>query len=240
VFKTLFSGEPLVFKDLCETKSVSDAVIYLDMNEKLPDVRAAEEELARRVYNGAHPDKPKKLSPVFAGKTDDDVRLDISKGHDYKFVGKVGLFTPIKPGLGGGLLLREKDGKYSSVTGGKGFRWLESEAVKELHREDDIDMKYYDDMAAEAMAAIEKFGSFERFIDTSRPYEDDSPKPKAIDISSEQDTESETDDDLPWNDLTSVVPCGDGKYNTCLECPNCKGDICKAGYSIAVNGGGAA
>ena len=37
VFKTLFSKEPIVFPDLCETKSVSKGAIYLDKNEKLPD-----------------------------------------------------------------------------------------------------------------------------------------------------------------------------------------------------------
>ena len=37
VFKTLFSGEELEFKDLCETKSVSKGEIYLDMNEDLPE-----------------------------------------------------------------------------------------------------------------------------------------------------------------------------------------------------------
>lgn len=36
VFKTLFSGEPVEFKDLCETMSVSTA-LYLDRNEELPD-----------------------------------------------------------------------------------------------------------------------------------------------------------------------------------------------------------
>jgi len=34
VFKVLFSHEPLIFSDVCETKSVKDA-LYLDMNEKL-------------------------------------------------------------------------------------------------------------------------------------------------------------------------------------------------------------
>lgn len=37
VFKTLFSNEPLIFKDMCETKSVSKGAIYLDMNEDLPE-----------------------------------------------------------------------------------------------------------------------------------------------------------------------------------------------------------
>lgn len=241
ILKTLFTGEPTSFDDLCETKSVSSgSAIYLDMNEKLPDVSEAEEEMDRRNYNKWNPDSPKKLLKEYAGKTDEEVMAEISKGHDYKFVGKVGQFTPIKSGLGGGLLMREKEGKYASVTKTKGYRWLESELVSSLHREADVDMKYYEDMTADAVEAIEKYGSFERFIDTSRPYEDDRPKPKAIDVSSEPYTESEADDDPPWNDLPPVVPCGDGKYNTCLECPNCKGDVCAAGYSIAVNGGGAA
>ena len=29
--------------------------------------------------------------------------------HDYQFVGRVGLFCPIKPGHGGGILYREKE-----------------------------------------------------------------------------------------------------------------------------------
>lgn len=37
VFKTLFSHEPIEFKDLCETKNVSQGNLYLDMNEKLPE-----------------------------------------------------------------------------------------------------------------------------------------------------------------------------------------------------------
>lgn len=36
VFKKLFSGEPIEFTDLCETKAVSTA-IFLDMNESLPE-----------------------------------------------------------------------------------------------------------------------------------------------------------------------------------------------------------
>ena len=37
VFKTLFSKDPIVFNDLCETKSVSKGAIYLDKNEDLPE-----------------------------------------------------------------------------------------------------------------------------------------------------------------------------------------------------------
>lgn len=37
VFKTLFSHEPVVFEDLCQTKTVSKGAIYLDKNEDLPE-----------------------------------------------------------------------------------------------------------------------------------------------------------------------------------------------------------
>lgn len=37
VFKTLFSGEPLIFKDYCQTKNVVKGEMYLDMNEDLPE-----------------------------------------------------------------------------------------------------------------------------------------------------------------------------------------------------------
>ena len=37
VFKMLFSHEPVVFADLCQTKTVSKGAIYLDKNEDLPE-----------------------------------------------------------------------------------------------------------------------------------------------------------------------------------------------------------
>lgn len=37
VFKTLFLHEPVVFADLCQTKTVSKGAIYLDKNEDLPE-----------------------------------------------------------------------------------------------------------------------------------------------------------------------------------------------------------
>ena len=95
--------------------------------------------------------------------------LDMNEGlseeeHNYRFVGKVGSFCPIKSGCGGGLLMREKDGKYYAATGTKGYRWLESEVVKKLHKEDDIDKSYYQHLVDEAVKAIELYGDFEWFI----------------------------------------------------------------------------
>ena len=83
--------------------------------------------------------------------------------HQYQFVGKAGLFCPIKSGYGGGLLLREKDGKYYAVAGTKGYRWMESEVVKEFHKEDNIDRSYYIALVDAAIDTISKYGDFEMF-----------------------------------------------------------------------------
>ena len=95
--------------------------------------------------------------------------LDMNEGrpegeHNYRFVGKVGSFCPIKPGCGGGLLMREKDGKYNAATGTKGYRWLEAEEVKSLHKEKDIDKSYYQKLVDDAVKAIALYGDFEWFI----------------------------------------------------------------------------
>ena len=94
--------------------------------------------------------------------------LDMNEGlvegeHDYRFVGKVGSFCPIKPGGNGGLLMREKDGKYNAATGTKGYRWLEAETVSQLSLEDRIDKSYYEKLVDEAVIDISKYGDFEWF-----------------------------------------------------------------------------
>lgn len=99
--------------------------------------------------------------------------------HNYQFIGRVGLFCPIKPGCNGGELLREgkdKDGniKYDSATGAKGYRWLEAETVKELEKFDDIDKSYYNKLVDEAVETISEYGDFEWFV-SEDPYIADLP-----------------------------------------------------------------
>ena len=163
VFKTLFSGEELEFKDYCETKSVSSGAMYLDCNEYLENVESLEKEMDIRLYNANH-EKPKKTNPEYSQYSDEQLAEEISKGHNYIFVGKTGLFTPIKPGANGGELYRMKDGKYYAVTGTKGYRWLESETVKAEGLEGDIDTSYYDNLAKDAIDTINKYGDFYNFI----------------------------------------------------------------------------
>lgn len=153
IFKTLFSGEPLIFDDMCETKEVKESSLYLDMNENLPDVTDLEKEY-------------KKLTKKQETTTEelDKLRIDISKGHDYHFVGRVGRFTPIAPGNNAGLLLRSEDGlKYDAVTGTKGYRWMESDTVKDLCMEDKVDQTYFDSLISDAVGNIEKYGDFDKF-----------------------------------------------------------------------------
>lgn len=164
VFKTLFSGEPLEFYDYCETKSVTgDSAMYLDMNETLLDVADAEEELTRRVWNTEHDDKKKRLNPDYADYDDQQLKERIALGHDYHFVGRVGSFYPIRENAGGGDLMVKRGDKYSSVSGTKGFRWLEADTVKELGKESDIDPRYHDSLVDSAIKTIEKYGNYDEF-----------------------------------------------------------------------------
>ena len=158
VFKKLFTKENITFTDLCTVQSTTSA-LYLDMNEGLPDVIAEEAELDKlsekfrkgKLSDTTWDEEKKRLEPI------------IASGHNYIFIGKVGEFCPIKAGAGGGLLMREQNGKYNAATGTTGYRWLESETVKTLGKEKDIDISYFTDLATAAIEDISKYGDFEMF-----------------------------------------------------------------------------
>lgn len=213
VFKTLFSKENIKFEDMCETKSVSGS-LYLDLNEELPDVSQYEKEFAK-----AEDDfKKGLLSDVTFENICQKLNELIAKGHNYRFIGKVGQFSPIKKGCGGGLLMREKAGKYYAVTGTKGYRWLESEVVKSLEKEDDIDKSYYNNLINEAINTISQFGDFEWFA---------SGEIKNID----------NIDNIEDINKQKMMPCGDSKYTICFDCPHFCDDgmhmNCGRNYDIA-------
>lgn len=116
--------------------------------------------------------------------------------HNYIFVGKVGSFLPVRKGSGGGQLVREKDGKYYAVAGTKGFRWLETEIVKNLNMEDQIDMTYFVKMADAAVAKIEEFGSFEWLVDPA-PYNSTVPY-GTMPGDDFMNLPEPSDDEVPW------------------------------------------
>jgi len=173
VFKKLFSKEEIIFDDMCETKSVTSA-LYLDMNEDLPDVSEYEKEYQKLWKDINNQDLPNDEEMKRKCERVEELRELIDKGHSYRFIGKVGRFCPIKPGCGGGLLMREKDGKYYAATGSKGYRWLESEMVIELGKEADIDRSYYNSLVDEAVKSISEYGDFEWLV-SDEPYISNTP-----------------------------------------------------------------
>ena len=178
VFKTLFSKENIEFEDMCETKSVTSA-LYLDMNEDLPDVSKLEAEKDKLWRQINDPNQLNKSMKSECARIE-ELTAEIGKGHNYHFVGKVGQFCPIKPGCGGGVLLRETENKktkekgYAAATGSKGFRWLESEMVRQLEKQNDIDRTYYNNLVDEAVKSLSSYGDFERFI-ADEPFTTDVP-----------------------------------------------------------------
>lgn len=145
-----------------------------------------------------------------------DMNENLSDGeHNYRFIGKVGQFCPIKPGRNGGVLLRESTNQkgYSAVTGSKGYRWLESEMVRELNKQRDIDRSYYDKLVDDAVETISKYGDFEWFVS------DDSHSPKTS-----------------GKNEAPKMPCGEKQMTSCLECPDFHHDQfhmdCRNGYDI--------
>ena len=252
VFKHLFSGEEIEFRDLCETKTVTSA-LYLDMNENLSDVSDYEkdlEKLQKRAktllkangYSGSweewpewrkqNPDAEDQHGGMIYNELDDlikdqDVLKElIAKGHNYIFIGRAGSFCPVLKGMGGGVLVREKDGKFYAATGSKGFRWRESESLLGADRMNMIDMGYFESLAIAAREAVEKYGDFEGFV-----REDD---PSLIfDEMAEKAAKKKGEPGVPeW-----LPPCGDGKYMNCYDCPYF--DIekippeCRKGYDLS-------
>lgn len=182
VFKKLFSREPIEFEDMCETKSVTSS-LYLDMNEGMNNVELYEmvKELRKKDFDSLSK-REQSILDENADISDESLNEMIAEGHCYHFVGKVGQFCPIKPGCGGGILLRETENKktkekgYAAATGSKGYRWLESEMVRELGKQDDIDRGYYNGLVDEAVKSLSSYGDFERFI-ADEPFISDTTPP---------------------------------------------------------------
>ena len=176
VFKTLFTKEPIEFRDVCETKSVKTA-LYLDFNESLPDATTLEKKYDKLCKQYKITDQiAKRYLDEGTGTDGSDygnalmeaamLYRDIQECHDYKFVGRAGSFCPVVNGVGGGYLLREKDGKYSFAAGTKGYRWMESEVLRSLGTEEAmrrINRKYYAALVDDAVATISEYGDFEAF-----------------------------------------------------------------------------
>ncbi|WPJ30670.1 DNA primase/polymerase [Streptomyces phage Psst2] len=160
VFKTLFTGDPIYFKDLCETKQVKEGAMYLRFNGAVKEI----------------------------GEPKDEALTEETPGDEDTHVGRSGMFVPINPHqdiVKGGELLRIKDGKEFAVSGTKGYSWLEAEAIRLLYPEavdrmvfenmgdavegtgsiaDIIDVAYYNQVAEDAYQSIAEYGNVEEFL----------------------------------------------------------------------------
>lgn len=157
IFKSLFSKSKIKFDDLCITKAVATS-LYLDMNEELDDVTEFERELKKLLKE----ETPNEFRVA-------ELQGIISQGHNYIFVGRVGQFCPIKKGCGGGELYSIRgENSYYAVQGTKDYRFLESEVVKQLKKEKDIDESYFISMCNDAIKHIAEFGSYDWLISDSK------------------------------------------------------------------------
>ena len=187
VFKTLFSHEPIIFKDMCETFNVREGAIHLDFNEHLEDSTEYDKWLKKleKIIDSSRDPSFTLTKPMekfvaglkeFFGVSDsvsanmlvELLKERIASCHNYQFIGKVGQFTPIISGHGGGALVCIRDGKANAVSGSKKpdgtpYRWLESETMTEEDK-NYIDRSYYRRLVDDAKDAIEEFGSFEFFV----------------------------------------------------------------------------
>lgn len=134
VFKMLFSKEPIVFEDLCETKQVQTE-IYLDFNEKNPEGHLYH--FVGRVGS---------FIPVKDGcgggllmrkvNADEEIEVDVELTTEYKM---------------------------SSVTGTKGYRWKEAELIRDDYQSQ-LDQNYYNQLISDAKDHISEFCDYELFV----------------------------------------------------------------------------
>jgi hypothetical protein len=95
--------------------------------------------------------------------------LDFGSGEP-RLVGRAGAFIPVRPGTGGGTLLRGKENQFHAATGTKGYEWMETAVYQAITDEfpdekyNNVDLTYYERLAENARKAIEQFGSFEEFV----------------------------------------------------------------------------
>ena len=151
-YKSLFSHEEIIFDDMCVTNSVTSA-LYLDMNYEL--VKQMIEKYP--AYN--------KSGTCTYGLSSTDVKLydkvqklypmaDLSEYHDYHFIGKIGKFVPIKPGCGGGILLRQNGTKFANATGASGYYWIDADRVDPENYISVVDTSYHMNEVNKAVDAI--------------------------------------------------------------------------------------
>jgi hypothetical protein len=134
VFKTLFSGEPVEFDDLCETKQVTQGAMYLDFDAEKPMIFPRD---------GMH----------FIGRTGRFVPVKEGWGG--------GILYRVKDGKGYAVAGTKG---YFWVEAGMAEDMYKDGVGTPFHNTQFIDMSYFETLAEEARKAIDYFGEFTRFV----------------------------------------------------------------------------
>ena len=61
------------------------------------------------------------------------------------------------------------DGRFTSVTGTKGYRWMEAYKIPDGRDKVYIDMSYFEELANVAIETINKYGPFDQFVSEDIP-----------------------------------------------------------------------
>ena len=134
VFDMMFGDGATEFEKLREARHVKKGSIYIESEEQFNEIQD--------------------------GADDPTTEERIDQMH---FVGRTGVFYPVKPGFGGGLLWRVQDGHLYSVSNTKGHLWKEAH----LTRPHELDETYYQETVEKAMQAIVNVGSYRDLIESS-------------------------------------------------------------------------
>lgn len=134
VFDMMFGDGATEFDSLREARHVKKGSIYIESEEQFNEIQD--------------------------GADDPTTEERIDQMH---FVGRTGVFYPVKPGFGGGLLWRVQDGHLYSVSNTKGHLWKEAH----LTRPHELDETYYQETVEKAMQAIVNVGSYRDLIESS-------------------------------------------------------------------------
>ena len=103
---------------------------------------------------------------VKKGKLYLDMNTEDEDAHDLQFIGRIGLFVPVKAAYGG-ILYRVQDDKYYAAAGTKGYYWQEAEKIRDRADIDEIiDKRYWADQAEASKHHIEEFVDFDTFYNT--------------------------------------------------------------------------
>jgi hypothetical protein len=93
---------------------------------------------------------------------------EMASVHKLVFVGKCGSFCPMDDTVDAGILVSSNvvngETVYASVSGTKGYRWLETEDVIRKGLQDHLDISYYRKLIDSARDHLAKFCDVDEFI----------------------------------------------------------------------------